>query len=198
MWYISNQKWLIAEPGHSQPCMTDEQIIKLDTHLKKYTYYKQWKLDKTDQLLGSRDSDWIMLSLFSHPSGPTAPHGYGSDYRGSHSTQNPGSMFEEDLLGQRARGFSLGHAAAGFMSAPQTFPFAGFPMHPAHDPMGFTGKSHIHIKYLYMYYYKSICYDTVLQILSTNNIIIPIRIGSRKYFIDSCCTKFIITVSVHA
>jgi hypothetical protein len=81
-----------------------------------------------------------MLSLFSHPSGPTASHGYSGDYRTSHPAQNTSSMFEEDLLGQRARGFSLGHAAAGFMSAPQTFPFAGFPMHPAHDPMGFAGK----------------------------------------------------------
>ena len=52
----------------------------------------------------------------------------------------PGGMFEDDLLGQRARGFPLGH---GLMSAaPQpAFPFAGFPMHPGHhDPMAFTGE----------------------------------------------------------
>ena len=52
------------------------------------------------------------------------------------SSTSSGGMFEEDFLGQRARSFpALGH---GIMSAaaPQAFPFAGFPVHPAHDPMG--------------------------------------------------------------
>ena len=49
-------------------------------------------------------------------------------------------MFEEDFLGQRARSFP-GLGAHGLMSAaPQAFPFAGFPVHPAHDPMGFAGR----------------------------------------------------------
>ncbi len=57
------------------------------------------------------------------------------------------TMFEEDFLGQRARGFPLTH---GLMSAaPQAFPFAGFPVHPAHDPMGFAGKNYFQIYILY-------------------------------------------------
>ena len=71
-----------------------------------------------------------MLSFLSHPTGPVA-----SSAHQSHPSTP--SMFEDDLLGQRARSFpGLGH---GMLSAagPQAFPFAGFPMHPAHDPMGF-------------------------------------------------------------
>ncbi len=48
------------------------------------------------------------------------------------------SMFEEDFLGTRARSFPgfTGHHG-GFMASPaQAFPFAGFPVHPSHDPMG--------------------------------------------------------------
>ncbi len=46
-------------------------------------------------------------------------------------------MFEEDFLGSRARSFPglTGHHG-GFMGASPQFPFAGFPVHPAHDPMG--------------------------------------------------------------
>ncbi|KAL5016010.1 hypothetical protein ScPMuIL_005599 [Solemya velum] len=43
-------------------------------------------------------------------------------------------MYEEDIITQRARAFPLSH---GLMPTPQAFSF-GFPVHPAHDPMGLT------------------------------------------------------------
>ena len=51
-------------------------------------------------------------------------------------------MFEEDFLGSRARSFPgfTGHHGSFMASPAQAFPFAGFPVHPAHDPMG-LGKS---------------------------------------------------------
>ena len=54
-------------------------------------------------------------------------------------------MFEEDYATMRARslasGYGSGLSSHGLMPpAPQAFPFAGFPVHPAHDPMGFAGE----------------------------------------------------------
>ena len=43
-------------------------------------------------------------------------------------------MYEDDLISRGARGFSLGH---GMLPAPQAYSF-GFPVHPSHDPMGFS------------------------------------------------------------
>jgi hypothetical protein len=53
--------------------------------------------------------------------------------------QQSGAMFEDDLLGSRARSFpGLSHS---LMPTPQPFPFAGFPMHHAPDPMAsFSGE----------------------------------------------------------
>ncbi|KAK3606508.1 hypothetical protein CHS0354_041460 [Potamilus streckersoni] len=57
----------------------------------------------------------------------------GNHYGGSNTTSgNSPNMYEEDLISQRARAFPLGH---GMMPTPQAFSF-GFPVHPAHDPMG--------------------------------------------------------------
>ncbi|XP_021349894.1 T-box transcription factor TBX6-like isoform X1 [Mizuhopecten yessoensis] len=53
------------------------------------------------------------------------------------SSSLPSGMYEEDLITQRARAFPLGH---GLMPTPQAFSF-GFPVHPAHDPMGLQGQS---------------------------------------------------------
>ena len=53
------------------------------------------------------------------------------------TTTAPSSMYEEDFMSQRARHFPLGHP--GLMPSPQAFSF-GFPVHPAHDPMGLSSK----------------------------------------------------------
>ncbi|CAG2194654.1 uncharacterized protein LOC143076805 isoform X1 [Mytilus galloprovincialis] len=50
----------------------------------------------------------------------------------------PSSMYEDDFMSQRARHFPLGHP--GLMPSPQAFSF-GFPVHPAHDPMGLSSQS---------------------------------------------------------
>ena len=65
----------------------------------------------------------------------------------SASTAGTGSgMFEEDFLGSRARSFPgfTGHHGSFMASPAQAFPFAGFPVHPAHDPMG-LGKSNFNL-----------------------------------------------------
>ncbi|XP_052214577.1 T-box transcription factor TBX3-like [Dreissena polymorpha] len=43
-------------------------------------------------------------------------------------------MYEEDFISRGSRGFPLGH---GMLPTPQAYSF-GFPVHPAHDPMGLT------------------------------------------------------------
>lgn len=45
-----------------------------------------------------------------------------------------GHMYEDDLISRGARGFPLGH---GMIPTPQAYSF-GFPVHPAHDPMGLS------------------------------------------------------------
>lgn len=55
----------------------------------------------------------------------------------SQGSTSSASMYEDDIISQRARAFPLGH---GLMPTPQAFSF-GFPMHPAHDPMGLTSQS---------------------------------------------------------
>ncbi|XP_060607924.1 T-box transcription factor TBX20-like isoform X3 [Ruditapes philippinarum] len=57
------------------------------------------------------------------------PNTYGTS--SSHSSSH---MYEEDLISRGARGFPLGH---GMLPAPQAYSF-GFPVHPAHDPMGLS------------------------------------------------------------
>ena len=81
----------------------------------------------------------------SHP----AHHHQAAAYGQHHHQATPASMFQDDLLSQRSRGFSLN---TGMMSsaaaASQAFPFTGFPMHPSHDPTyGFLGKCTLIITY---------------------------------------------------
>lgn len=76
-----------------------------------------------------------MLSFM--PSGGHPPH---HNPQPHHPVPPPTSstMFEDDFLSTRARSFPLSH---GLMPTPQPFPFAGFPMHHAPDPMAsFTGE----------------------------------------------------------
>jgi len=57
----------------------------------------------------------------------STPYSTSSSHTGSH-------MYEEDFISRGARGFPLGH---GMIPTPQAYSF-GFPVHPAHDPMGFS------------------------------------------------------------
>ncbi|KAK3082974.1 hypothetical protein FSP39_010428 [Pinctada imbricata] len=60
----------------------------------------------------------------------------GNHYPTQPSSTSPG-MYEDDLISQRHRAFPLSH---GLMHTPQAFSF-GFPVHPAHDPMGLSSQS---------------------------------------------------------
>ncbi|WAR03842.1 TBX2B-like protein, partial [Mya arenaria] len=53
---------------------------------------------------------------------------------GTSAPHTTSHMYEEDFLSRGSRGFPLGH---GMIPTPQAYSF-GFPVHSAHDPMGFS------------------------------------------------------------
>ena len=60
--------------------------------------------------------------------------GGGSSNTYGQPSSTAGHMYEEDIISRGARAFPLGH---GMVPTPQAFSF-GFPVHPAHDPMGLS------------------------------------------------------------
>ena len=60
--------------------------------------------------------------------------GGGSSNTYGQPSSSAGHMYEDDLISRGARAFPLGH---GMVPTPQAFSF-GFPVHPAHDPMGLS------------------------------------------------------------
>ena len=60
--------------------------------------------------------------------------GGGSSNSYGQPSSTAGHMYEDDLISRGARAFPLGH---GMVPTPQAFSF-GFPVHPAHDPMGLS------------------------------------------------------------